>query len=277
MKPGEAFEALYNVVAKLRGPDGCPWDREQTPSTLRGHLIEECYECIEAIDEKNPAHICEELGDVYLLTTMLAFMHEEEQSEKKITVSDVLNGITEKLIRRHPHVFGELKVKNSAEVLDNWAKIKIEKEGRKSKNSILDKTGCGIPPLDRALKLQKKAAKAGFDWPNLSGVISKTQEELEEVREAALEAANQFTDEKQAPQKLEEELGDLLFSVVNLCRYLGADPSLALHRANGKFIKRFQYVEKKMNETGQPMEKWNLQAMDTFWDEAKKMACKSSI
>ena len=269
MKPGESFEALYNIVATLRGPDGCPWDREQTPSTLREALIEECYECIEAIDEKNPAHIAEELGDIFLLTTMLSFMHEEE---KKFTVSDVLNGITEKLIRRHPHVFGGLKLQNSAEVLDNWTKIKIEQEGRKSRDSILDEVSCGLPPLDRSLKLQKKAAKAGFDWPDINGVISKIQEELEEVREIVnLFGANKFT--HNTPEKLEEELGDLLFSAVNLCRYLKADPSLALRRTNSKFVERFRYVEKKMNETGQLMNNENLQAMDAFWNEAKKTVC----
>jgi tetrapyrrole methylase family protein/MazG family protein len=250
-----SFGSLYDIVIRLRGPGGCPWDREQTPASLRGDLIEETYECIEAIDEKNPAHIQEELGDIFLLVTMLSYMHEEKGD---FSVEDVLRGISEKLVRRHPHVFGEIKVKDSVEALDNWRKIKVEQEGRKPKDSALDEVSAGLPPLDRAWKLQKKAAKAGFDWPNVEGVIEKIREELEEVEEV-IEADN-----------VEEELGDLLFSVVNLCRYLKVEPSVALHRTNGKFIHRFKYVEKKMRETGQEMKQENLGIMDQYWNEAKK-------
>jgi len=254
MQPGNAFNALYDVVARLRGPGGCPWDREQTPVSLRGDLIEETYECIEAIDEKNPAHIREELGDIFLLAAMLSYMHEEEGL---FSTADVLQTVSEKLIRRHPHVFDGKKVSGSAEVLDNWSKIKVEQEGRKPKDSILDEVRSGMPPLDRAWKLQKKAAKVGFDWPNLEGVIEKIQEELSEVLEAA-------------DDNIEEELGDLLFSVVNLCRYLKVEPSVALNRTNNKFISRFKYMESKMKETGQEMNKENLEVMDMFWNEGKK-------
>jgi tetrapyrrole methylase family protein/MazG family protein len=253
MTASESFKALYDVIVKLRSPDGCPWDREQNPSSLRGALIEETYECVEAINEKNSAHIAEELGDIFLLTTMIAYMHEEAGA---FTVADALSLITEKLIRRHPHVFGDLKVKDSAEVLNNWAAIKVEREGRKPKDSLLDEVSSGLPPMDRAYSLQKKAAKAGFDWPDREGVAAKIKEELEEVQEAD-------------DEKLEEELGDLLFSVVNLCRYLKIDPSAALHRTNVKFVKRFKHVEKKMKETGQEMKKQNLAVMDSFWNEAK--------
>ncbi|MCL1993783.1 MAG: nucleoside triphosphate pyrophosphohydrolase [Spirochaetes bacterium] len=259
MKATEAFEALYNVVRKLRGPEGCPWDREQTPETLRKHLVEECYECIEAIDKKNPQHIGEELGDIFLLALMLSVLLEERE---EMTVGDVLTGITEKLIRRHPHVFGDLRLKDSAEVLDNWAKIKVEQEGRKAKDSLLDDISSGLLPLERSFRIQEKAAKAGFDWPDTNGVVSKIHEEIEEVLESAVGVAHNS-------EKLEEELGDLLFSVVNLCRYLKTDPSLALRRTNSKFADRFKYVEKKMKETGWPMEKQNLEMMDAFWDEAK--------
>jgi tetrapyrrole methylase family protein/MazG family protein len=258
-QPGEAFKVLYDIIARLRGPGGCPWDREQNPASLRSELIEETYECIEAIDEKNPSHIKEELGDLYLLTTMLSYMHEEEGL---FPVSSVLQTVSEKLIRRHPHVFGETKVKDSAEVLTNWAKIKIEQEGRKPKDSILDEVSGGLPPLDRAWKLQKKAAKAGFDWPTIEGVIEKIREELDEVVEATTGDA--------AKEKLEEELGDLLFSVVNLCRYCEVEPSVALRRTNSKFIDRFRYVEKKMKETGQEMKQENLEVMDRYLNEAKK-------
>ena len=251
-QPGNAFSTLYDIVVRLRAPDGCPWDREQTPASLRGDLIEETYECIEAIDEHNPAHIQEELGDIFLLATMLSYMHEEKGD---FSTADALQTVSEKLIRRHPHVFGETKVKDSSEVLDNWAKIKIEQEGRKPKDSILDEVSSGLPPLERAWKLQKKAAKAGFDWPNVQGVIEKIREELAEVIEAG---------------DVEEELGDLLFSVINLCRYLQVEPSAALHRTNSKFINRFRYVEKKMRESGQEMKQENLAEMDRYWNEAKR-------
>jgi tetrapyrrole methylase family protein/MazG family protein len=273
-----AFSALYDVVVRLRAPDGCPWDREQSPMSLRGDLIEETYECVEAIDEKNPAHIKEELGDLYLLVTMLSYMHQEEGL---FTVEEVLKGIAEKLIRRHPHVFGETKVRDSAEVLENWARIKVEQEGRKPKDSVLDQVSRGLPPLDRAFKLQKKAAKAGFDWPDLEGVCAKIREELGEA-EAAIAAlkggpeAPDGTEAAEGPdlsgntEALEGELGDLLFSAVNLCRYLRIDPSVALQRTNVKFERRFKYVEQRMKESGRDMAQENLAVMDAYWEEAKK-------
>ena len=255
MTESEAFKALYDTVVRLRGPDGCKWDREQTPSTLRGALIEETYECLEAIDENDPAHVAEELGDLYLLATMIAYMHEQEGL---FTVANALEKIKDKLIRRHPHVFGDVKVNNVAEILDNWAAIKVEQEGRKPKDSILDEVSSGLPPMDRAYALQKKAAKAGFDWPDMEGVIAKICEEIEEVKATC-------------PQgDVEEELGDLLFSCVNLCRFLKVEPSVALRRTNGKFVKRFKHVEKKMKESGQEMKKGNLDIMDNFWNEAKE-------
>jgi tetrapyrrole methylase family protein/MazG family protein len=252
-----AFQRLADIVARLRGPGGCPWDREQTPASLRGDLIEETYECVEAIDEKDPDHIKEELGDLFLLVTMISYMHQQEGA---FSVADVLNTVSEKLIRRHPHVFGEVKVKDSAEVLDNWAKIKVEQEGRKPKDSILDEVSRGLPPLDRAWKLQKKAAKAGFDWPDITGVFEKIREEMDEAEEAIQSGDG---------EQIEKELGDLLFSVVNLCRYVKVEPSVCLNRTNGKFISRFKFVEKRMKETGAEMKKENLALMDSFWEEAK--------
>lgn len=269
----KVFTGLYDIVARLRSPEGCPWDREQTPHTLRGDLIEETFECVEAIDENDPAHIKEELGDLFLVITLLAYMHEEAG---RFSVAEVLEGVSEKLIRRHPHVFGDQKVKDSAEVLANWAKIKVEQEGRKPKDSILDEVSRAIPPLDRAYKLQKKAAKAGFDWPCMEEVVLKIKEELEEVMEAAdscklFKTAGDAEPARYAAsqENLEEELGDLLFSVVNLCRFLKVEPSVALQRTNGKFIKRFVYMEKKMRETGREMTRENLAVMDQFWEEAK--------
>jgi tetrapyrrole methylase family protein/MazG family protein len=268
-QPGAAFKELYDIVSRLRGPGGCPWDREQDPVSLRGDLIEETYECIEAIDEKNPSHIKEELGDLFLLTTMLSYMHEEQGL---FPVSAALQTVSEKLVRRHPHVFGETKVKDSAEVLNNWAKIKVVHEGRKPKDSVLDEVSAGLPPLDRAWKLQKKAAKTGFDWPNIGGVIEKIREELDEVVEATASSLTATVPDEATNatnEKIEEELGDLLFSVVNLCRYCKVEPSVALRRTNSKFINRFKYVEKKMRETRQEMKQKNLAVMDQYWNEAK--------
>jgi tetrapyrrole methylase family protein/MazG family protein len=217
---------------------------------------------VEAIDEQAPEHIKEELGDIFLLVTMLAYMHQEEGC---FSVAEVLTGVCEKLIRRHPHVFGGLQVKDSREVLDNWARIKVEQEGRKPKDSVLDQVSRSLPPLDRAYKLQKQAAKAGFDWPCMEDVVCKIEEELGEVREAAasLKAGEAATD------AVEAELGDLLFSVVNLCRFLRVEPSVALQRTNGTFTKRFKYVEKSMGERAQELHQGNLALMQGFWEEAK--------
>ena len=299
-KPGDvsAFNGLYETVVRLRGEGGCPWDREQTPATLRGDLIEETYECIEAIDEKDSGHIREELGDLFLLVTMLSYMHEQEGL---FSVADVLEGITAKLVRRHPHVFGETKVKDSAEVLQNWAKIKVEEEGRRPKDSLLDEVSTALPPLDRAWKLRKKAAKAGFDWPNLDGVFGKLEEEITEVKETLRQSRgaspngiypNGIYPAEVSPdgiypdgprpadgparnagektQRVEEELGDLLFSAVNLCRFLKVEPSVALQRTNAKFVRRLKYVEREMKKAGIAMTPENLSAMDRYWEDAKE-------
>jgi tetrapyrrole methylase family protein/MazG family protein len=272
LKEADSFKKLCGIVARLRGPGGCPWDREQTPLSLRGDLIEETYECIEAINENDPSHVKEELGDIFLLVTMLAYMYEQEGT---FTISDVLDKLSEKLTRRHPHVFGTssggttLAAKpapglTTDGVLQNWAKIKVEQEGRKPKDSILDEVSSGLPPLDRAWKLQKKAAKAGFDWPDAAGVIAKTKEELAEVEAAVKAAAGKPVD-----ANLEEELGDLLFSAVNLCRFFDVEPSIALQRTNIKFTERFKHVEKRMKGSGEEMIAGNLDIMDNYWNEAK--------
>jgi tetrapyrrole methylase family protein/MazG family protein len=261
--PAEAFGSLYDIVARLRAPGGCPWDREQTPLSLRASVIEETYECIEAIDENDTGHIQEELGDVLFLAIVIAYMHEQEG---KFSVADVVRGAAEKLVRRHPHVFAGAEAKDAGQAIDNWVRVKVETEGRKPKDSILDEVSRGLPPLDRSWKLQKKAAKAGFDWPDAAGVIAKVKEELDEAEAAAA------LDKKagEAPgQALEEELGDLLFSAVNLCRWYGAEPSVALQRTNIKFTERFKHVEKRMKETGAEMKQENLALMDRFWEEAK--------
>jgi len=266
----DSFQKLCHIIVRLRGPGGCSWDIEQTPRTLRDDLIEETYECIEAIDEQEPVHIKEELGDLFLLITMLAYMHEQEGV---FSIADALDTVSEKLVRRHPHVFGagdgKISVKNTREVLDNWAKIKIEQEGRKPKDSILDEVHRGLPPLDRAFELQKKAAKVGFDWPEAAGVITKIKEEMGEVEAVMAEATAGGKADGFADIALEGELGDLLFSVINLCRFTGTNPSVALQHTNSKFTKRFKYVEKSMKESNQEMKIENLDIMDRYWNEAK--------
>jgi tetrapyrrole methylase family protein/MazG family protein len=256
----KTFRDLYNVIARLRAPDGCPWDREQTPASLRGGLIEETYECIEAIDEGDPAHIKEELGDVFLLAVMLSYMHEQAGL---FSVSDVLAGVAEKLTRRHPHVFGDVEVGDSVEVLRNWEKIKIEQEGRAPKDSVMDEVSNALPPLDRAFKLQKKAAKMGFDWDKPEEVVDKIQEEVGEVM------AELAKNDPSRSEFLEEELGDLLFAAVNLCRFLKVEPSLALRRTTAKFIQRFKYIEQQMRASSQAMNHENLALMEKYWQEAK--------
>lgn len=266
----EAFGRLYETIQRLRAPNGCPWDREQTPSSLRETLIEEAYETVEAITEAaDPAaraHVCEELGDVFLNVAMIAYMYEQTGD---FTVEDALNGVSDKLIRRHPHVFGETegfagpdserKTDTADKVLDQWEAIKRDVEGRK-KDSVLDSVSKGMPSLERAAKLQKKAAKAGFDWASVDDVWPKVEEELSELREAA-RAGDEGA--------VEDEVGDLLFSVVNLSRRLKVDPGVALTRSNAKFTRRFKHVEAGMKKADMPMDAAHFADMDRLWDEAK--------
>ena len=255
----EAFSKLYEIIVKLRSPQGCPWDREQTPHTLRAGLIEEVFECVKAIDENDSAHIKEELGDIFLLATMISYMHEQTGAFK---VQDTLNAVTEKLVRRHPHVFGTRKVKDSYEVLENWARDKVVNEGRKPKDSLMDEVPLGIPPLQRAYKIQQKAAQTGFDWTNIEELFDKIQEELNELNRAIKNADT---------KNIEDEAGDLIFTAVNLCRFLNIDPSVALQGSNARFTERFNYVEKKMKEARQDMKKdpSSNALMEMYWEQAK--------
>ncbi|MCR5613253.1 nucleoside triphosphate pyrophosphohydrolase [Treponema sp.] len=285
----KAFERLYNVVKILRCPEGCPWDKEQTPLSMRRDLIEEVFEAVDAITQEDSLHAKEELGDVMLNATMISYMYEQRGD---FTVAQVLNELAEKLIRRHPHVFPESEgrseanspVKNGEQVLSQWDRIKENVEGRKT-DCILDEVPRGFPPLLRAYKMQKKAAKKGFDWDNLEDVKAKITEELLEVEEArvARDEAKNLQDAKvfemksskkadDAQKALEGEIGDLLFAVVNYARHLGVDPETALNSTNEKFYKRFSYVQKRMKETGQEMVSGKLDEMDKFWNEAKEKA-----
>jgi tetrapyrrole methylase family protein / MazG family protein len=257
----EAFGRLYGIIARLRAPDGCPWDKEQTPRSLRGNVVEEAYELVEAIDEGDAAHVCEEAGDLYLLATMIPYIYEESGD---FSVADSLNGLCDKLIRRHPHVFGDAEASTPDAVVKQWNEIKEKVEGRRKKDSLLDEVSRALPPLERAYKIQKKAAKAGFDWTSAGEVWDKAREELAEAEEACDQAA--ASGDRAA---LEEELGDLLYSSVNLARFLKVDPSLALAAANEKFSRRFRHVEKRMAESGKDLRAENMALMDGFWEEAK--------
>jgi tetrapyrrole methylase family protein/MazG family protein len=275
----EAFARLYATIKRLRAPGGCPWDIEQTPVSLRETLIEESYEAVEAITEAhvevNPSadptkltgHVREELGDVFLNATMIAYMYEQAGD---FSVADSLTEVSDKLIRRHPHVFGETagfagpesagKTDTAEKVLAQWDVIKRGVEGRAA-DSILDEVSRGMPALERAAKLQKKAAKAGFDWNTLDDVWPKVDEELAELRAAVISGNT---------GDMEDELGDLLFAVVNVARRLKIDPGVALTRTNAKFTRRFKHVERSMKARGIPMDQAHLAEMDGFWDEAKR-------
>ena len=265
--PALAFERLYKIVQKLRSPEGCPWDRKQTPLTMRQPLIDETFEAVDAISAGDANHTKEELGDVFLNASMIASIHEENDD---FTIVQVMNDVCDKIIRRHPHVWKnsegssslvEGSENNADKVLEQWEQIKQKVEGRKKKSS-LDEVSYGLPPLLRAYKIQKKAAKKGFDWKDAEGPWSKIQEEIAELKEASL---------TKTKDEIEKELGDVLFSVVNLARHLDVDPNLALASTNQKFMKRFAYVEEKMELSGEQMNPENLEIMDKFWDESKKL------
>lgn len=261
---GAAFARLYTIVARLRAPDGCPWDREQTPSSIRNNIVEEAYELVEAITEKDDSHIKEESGDLFLLASMVAYMCEQSGS---FSVSDALAVVAEKLVRRHPHVFGNSVADTPDAVVTQWNAIKESKEGRRKKDSVLDEVPRHLPPLEKAYKLQKKAAKVGFDWITADDVWGKLDEEIQEAREAWKDGT---------PDELEGELGDMFYSLVNLSRRLGVDPTIALQRTNDKFAHRFRYIEKVMKERGLSLHADNFAQMDALWEESKTAASPRS-
>ncbi|WP_040953046.1 nucleoside triphosphate pyrophosphohydrolase [Gorillibacterium massiliense] len=258
------FHRLHEIVGILRSPEGCPWDREQTHASLRQNLIEETYEVLETLDDDDPDHMREELGDL-LLQIMLHSQMEEETGA--FTVFDVINELNEKLIRRHPHVFGERSAQDADEALANWQAIKQEEKAKRGEEpaaaSALDGVPRDLPGLLKAYKLQKKAAKVGFDWDHIEDVLAKIEEELQEVREAIGDPSPNAADMRQ------DELGDLLFACVNLARFLKVDPEEALSGTNRKFVSRFRYIEEQVRKSGQKMEETSLEQMESYWQEAK--------
>jgi MazG family protein len=251
------IQQLCAIVARLRAPDGCPWDREQTHASLRAGLIEEAYEVVEAINTGDDANLREELGDLLLQPIFHAQIAAEEG---RFNFDDVARGIVEKLLRRHPHVFGEDQCADSAEVLRKWDDIKRAEKAERT-TSALDGISGGLPALMRAEKVQKKAARVGFDWTEAAPVVAKIREELAEVEAELAQGAS---------AKIEEEIGDLLFSVVNLARKLKVDGETCLQSATDKFSTRFRKIEALARERGIALDKLSLAELDVLWDEVKR-------
>jgi MazG family protein len=270
---GEWFEKLVAVQARLRAADGCPWDREQTHQTLRTYLIEEAYEVLEALESGDDGKFAEELGDLLL---QIVFHSEIARGERRFDVSDVIREIHDKMVRRHPHVFGETKAKDSAEVLKNWEQIKAaerraakgvgaaagaDSEGGGRAASLLEGISRRLPALLEGFQLTRRAARIGFDWENAEGVMEKIEEEGAELREALARGEG-------AP--IEEEMGDLLFAAVNLARFLQVDPEIALKKANGKFSGRFRAMERLARASGRALADVPREEMEAFWEAAKE-------
>ena len=246
---------LEKIVSILRAPGGCPWDAEQDHKSLRRALLEESCEVIEAINEEDPDHLKEELGDVLL---QVVFHADIEREEGRFDLTAVADGVSKKLLFRHPHVFGDVEVADSAEVLVNWDALKRQEKDQETYTDTLTAVAKSLPALWRAEKVQKKAKKAGFDWPDCTGAVDKLSEELDELKEAIAQGSN-----------MEEELGDLLFSVVNVSRFLKADPEEALNTATEKFISRFAKVERMALSQGKDMAQMSLEELDKLWEQAK--------
>lgn len=246
------FNDLLALMEQLRGEGGCPWDREQTHQSIRRNFIEEVYEACEAIDNEDNTHLCEELGDVLLQVVFHAHI---AQSDGAFDMIDVTDGICRKLILRHPHIFGEVSVSGSAEVLDNWEEIKRREKQQETYTQAMDEVAKSLPALIYAEKMQKRARKAGFDWDDVSGALDKVREETDELASAIKGEGN-----------AEEELGDLLFAAVNVARFLEVDPEEALRKAARKFHRRFARVEEM---AGDALKGMSLAEMDKLWDKAK--------
>lgn len=254
------FSVLRSVISELRGPNGCPWDKKQTHESLKKFLIEECYELLEAIEEQDIDHMVEELGDVLLQIMLHAQIGEDEAV---FSIDDVIRGLTEKMIRRHPHVFGDVNVANADEVVENWEQIK-KKEKKEQQKSILDSVSKALPSLSKAYHYQRKAAKIGFDWDHVNEAWKKVQEELKEFEQEI-----KREDKKTLSQK--KEFGDLLFALVNIARFYDIEPEEALTMTNHKFYQRFCYIEEMAKYNNRKLEEMTLKEMDSYWEEAKKL------
>jgi MazG family protein len=286
---GERFERAVGIMARLRAPGGCPWDREQTFDSIKPYTLEETYEVLEAIDNRDWPELAGELGDLLL---QVLFYSEMAQEQGTFSIDDVLDRLLTKLINRHPHVFGDVKADTSAEVKRNWEALKVEERKKREgeadvkKNefrSILAGVSSAMPSLLEAHKLSSRAAQAGFDWPNVEGLFDKLHEEIDEL----LEHLKEFPAPGPRPQgrgvagsgraaapdslqeKLEEEVGDLFFVLVNIARYLSLDPESALRKTNRKFKRRFQWMEERLHESGRTADQSPMEELESLWQQAK--------
>ena len=259
------IEKLIDLVARLRGENGCPWDREQTRETLKPMLIEEAYEVLDALDMDDPEELKDELGD---LLFQVIFHAQIAREKGEFELADVIDRSHEKMVGRHPHIFGDADLKTSEEVLKNWEDIKSAEKGIKSaalpdsERSLLDGIPSKLPALHRAYQMTAKASRVGFDWSCLEDILAKLQEEASELVEAQ---------EENNPDSIIDEVGDLLFVAVNAARFLGVDPETALRHSNDKFDRRFRYVESSVKQQGRALNDASLEEMDALWEEAKKI------
>ena len=251
----EAFQRLLEVMATLRGPQGCPWDKKQTHTSLKACLLEETYEVLEAIDSKDPQALQEELGDLLLQVIFQSQIATEEQS---FQITEVIHHLVDKLLRRHPHVFGDEEVEHAEEAIVKWEKIKAQEKGKG--HSLLSGVPHELPALLRAYRIGSKVARIGFDWPNLGGVLDKVEEEIGELREA---------DQDKDPEAFEEELGDLFFSLAQMARHLKVNPEESLRKSTNKFQRRFEWMEEQLEAQDKSLHDLSLEAMEALWQESK--------
>jgi MazG family protein len=256
--PYPAFARLVDIMATLRSPTGCPWDREQTPDSLKPYLVEETYEVLDALEAKDLPAFKEELGDLLL---QIVFHAQLMAETGEFTIEDVAQAIADKLVRRHPHVFGDVTVQDASEVAQNWAKIKAQEKAGKADHSILAGVPQSAPALIQAQRLGEKASRVGFDWTSTADVLKKVTEETQELTEALL---------TQDPVKQEHELGDLLFSLTNLARHLNIDAETALRKAGKRFNSRFRFIEAQLHAHGEDIHQTSPARLETLWEEAKR-------
>ena len=255
----EELRELIALIRKLRAPDGCPWDRKQTKQDIAKYLLDETYELFDALAENDLEHIQEELGDVLFL---ILFVAEIASEAREFSLADAMKSIKEKMIRRHPHVFGDVKVNSVQDIKDNWQEIKKQERANiQEDRNIFSNIPRSLPALQRAQKITAAASRCGFDWPDISGVKAKLKEELDE-----LEQARKMND----AQKIEEEMGDILFTLVNLSRFTSVDAEQALSGTIDKFLQRFSYITRCLSERGKSLEDASLSEMDALWNEAKE-------
>jgi tetrapyrrole methylase family protein/MazG family protein len=252
------FKDLVALMAKLRGPDGCPWDRKQTPESLKPFLIEECYEVIDALDEGSPPKVREELGDLLFQILFHARIAEERG---QFTIHEVIAVNLEKMVRRHPHVFGDAELRTDKDVLANWEEIKKKEKGYEERTSVLEGVPRHLPSLLRAHSLQERAARVGFDWSRIDEALPKLDEEMAEFKESL---------RKEDPAGIEEELGDIFFMLVNISRFLGVNPEDALRKTISKFIRRFRFIEEHASNAGRSLNDMTLDEMERLWQKSKE-------